>query len=393
MKLIHRSSTAAQRETSGSEISRRHLLQAAVGGSAGLVASGMFSSVPAFAVQRPGDYGPPVAPDWLNARAFQGTVEMIHGGDLTVNIGTASTPVMQAVSLTTQSRVWSAGGRGAAPKRGDTLLVRTVLPGKAQMAWVNQVSFDADVTAMAGSHLDVAMVHPGAAGREPLGVDASDATAWYNARSGAAGRPSQKVVSAHITGFRVGSFAVAASTIAYLTEADAHALEVTPPTPAKPKVLTVPLGPDVSYCVLSWSGNTSYFNCPTGDGACGTCNTGYDDQGAWAYVYGRQNCDNGCTTQCALKCGDPFLFYPCNANGVWLTVVDIGPCERSGAGCSCSIQVCGLVCSGDPCGIKGDTPRLMDLTAPTMARFWPGSGCGSCTIGVACTCGDCVCPY
>jgi len=143
-----------------------------------------------------------------------------------------------------------------------------------------------------------------------------------------------------------------------------------------------------------WQQRWASFNCPNGAGACGTCSTSSNSQGAWAHVINHQDCDNGCTGQCKLKCGDPFLFFKCGSgSGTILHVVDIGPCERSGGNCTCNPAVCGRVCSGDPCGSGGHAPRLMDLTAPTMARFFGGAGCGSCTVGVYCPCTNCTCPY
>jgi hypothetical protein len=382
-----------------SGLNRREFLQAAAGGSAGLAAGSLIlPATPVFAESAHGSDSSQGLPEWANVDAFQGVVESIHGDGITLNTGTSASPLLRTVSVVPTSRLWLAGQMGTRlPQVGDVLLVRSVIPGQIELGWVNLVSFDAQVLQTTMKGLDVAFSHPGGRGQEEISVDITSAIEWYNSIARAMGRPAQPLAGAHILGFRAGSSVVATS-VWYVTEADAEALQARPVQPQRPVVTRVQVSPDYSYCVISWSGNTSYFNCPTGQGACGTCNTNNNSQGAWPYILNRQNCDNGCTGQCALKCGDSFLFYPCgNGTGTWLTVVDIGPCELSGPDCSCgtnnSKAVCHLNCPGDPCGLGGSPPRLMDLTAPTMARFFGSSGCATCKVGIACLCNNCTCPY
>ncbi len=383
--LVHRSG-----------LNRREFLQAAVGGSAGLAAGSLLlSATPVFAESRHGSDSSPALPEWANVDAFQGVVESIRNNSITINTGTNANPLLRTVSVVPTSRIWLAGQMGTRlPQVGDVLLVRTVIPGQIELAWVNLVSFDAQVLKATMASLDVAFSHPGVRGSQEISVDITSATEWYNSIARAIGRPAQPIAGAHIIGFREGSSVVATS-VWYMTEADAEALLARPPQPQRPVVTRVQVSPDYSYCVMSWRGNTSTFNCPTGQGACGTCNTNNNSQGAWPYILNRENCDNGCTGQCALQCGDGFLFYPCGGGtGTWLTVVDIGPCERTGPDCPCGYyQVCPYNCPGDPCGLNGPPPRLMDLTAPTMVRFFSGAQCAACKVGIACLCNNCTCPY
>lgn len=384
-------------EASGrSAMSRRQLLQAAVGGSASVMAGGLLiSATPAFAAPSAKVSSTSrLAPDWMSADAFEGVVENVRGDTLTLNTGTATVQVLKTVAFDSGSRVWSKGAvDGPGPRVGDILLVRSVVPNQIERAWINLVSFDADVLSVpSATNFEVMLAHPGGSGRQEMAVATDDATKWVDAITRAPGQPAQPMLGAHVIGYRTGATVVATS-VAYITESDLRLLQRHPPAPPQPQVSRVAVSPAYSYCVKSWNGNTSYFSCPTGAGACGSCNSGASNQGAWPYVYGRQNCDNGCTGQCSLQCGDSFLFYPCNGPSAWLTVVDVGPCEQSGPGCNCYYEVYGFTCAGDPCGQGGPSPRLMDLTAPTMARFYPGYGCASCAVSIACSCSNCVCPY
>lgn len=388
----HATPSGAPREDSGAPderlLERRRLLQAALGGGIAIAGSQVLLAPPLEASTggRADEF-----PDWATADAFGGTVRDVHAGVATIDTGAPGSPVLRDVTFTSTSETWYRGVMGSRlPAVGDDVVIRSVIPGQVQYAWINRVSFDAAILSQTGSGLDVAIRHPGSGAQQNLAVTIGDQATWYDAVTGAPGPGTDRLASAHILGFQAGS-SVVATELWYATIRDVDFLAAHPPASPKPK--TVKVGP--SFCVKSWRGNTSYFRCPTGAGACGTCNTGSNSQSAWPYVVGHANCDNGCTSQCSLKCGDPFLFYKCESgSGASLKVVDLGPCQRSGDSCgTCNPSVCGYGCSGDPCRLGGPKPRILDLTAPTMARFYGGAGCAACTVGIYCPCSDCTCPY
>jgi hypothetical protein len=189
---------------------------------------------------------------------------------------------------------------------------------------------------------------------------------------------------------------IVASAVDYMTQ-DAMAAAPTV-APAAPEILTIqdPANPDITNCYKTWNGYASYETCATGAGACLTCNTSSNSQAAWPFRYGY--CSYACTSQCALKCGDPFYVWPCQSgSSTTLTMVDTGPCQTDNPDCPCSPTTCSRTCSGDPCGIDATT-AVVDMTLPTFTRFYPpltegGYGCFSVSVAVACVCDDCQCPY
>lgn len=372
-------------------LDRRRFLQTALG--SGMVAAGVAGLArPTSARGAMGSSAPSAG----IADAFQGVVVGVQGRSVTVNMGAPNGPeVLRTADLTPASSVWNKGVIGAdAPDIGDVFLVRSVIPGQIERAWINLVSFDADFTQQSASALQVSGGHPWNGAPIQIDVTTPTDTNWYDNIQRRAGKPNTAIAGGHIVGYREGD-SVVATAVGFVTVPDAEAIEasLSPTQPAE--VIQVAPTPDaISYCIMAWTGNASMFNCPTGAGYCGTCNTGLAYQAAWPRTLGVQNCDNGCTSQCALKCGDSFLFYNCNKNAMWLTKVDTGPCQLSGPGCSCSPAVCHYSCGGDPCGVSANTPRVVDLTAPTMAAVAPGGYmCSSCTVAITCSCSGCTCPY
>ncbi len=374
-------------------LARRKLLQTALGGGAAAFA-GQAIIAPAASADTRNEPAQQIAAR-ANADAFEGPVRAVRGDELTIDVGDAAHPRLREVTLTSRSRVWSEGVWNARPPAvGDDLLVRSVIPGQVQMAWVNRVSFDADILRRVGSRLEAAWTHPGSHSQvhQDVTVDTGALTRWGNAITGVPGPTSEPLAAAHVVGFRAGQ-AVVATDLGYVTERAAEFLQAHPPRPLAAKTLRVPNSD--AACIRYWSGNCHSFSCCTGCGACTNCSTSSSSQAAWPYVDGVQNCDNGCTSQCRLKCGDTFIFLPCGStsNFYSLKVVDVGPCQKSGTNCTCSTALCSTGCSGDPCGQGGPPPRIVCLTAPTMARFVGSATCLSCTVGIYCFCSDCDCPY
>jgi hypothetical protein len=326
------------------------------------------------------------------ADAFQGTVVGIQGNEITVNTALDTEPEYLRVTTITSKTLLDSITNGL-PALGDNLLVRTVIPGQAEKAWVNRVSFDAQITQQASNALQVSGAHPWGGAPITIDVPTNADTEWYGP-SGLGPIPSEPLATAYIIGYRISDSAVAATTVSYMTEADLAAAEMSPPPLLEATQVQVQTGPDAVTCYKQWSGSASTFCCPgCGNPYCSIgCSNNATDQAAWPRTYGVQNCDNGCTSQCALKCSDSFQIWNCYVDGYWLQKVDTGPCQLSGPGCSCKTQTCYLGCSGDPCG-SGASPRVVDLTPTTAAVVLNGYGCSSCTVGFVCSCSNCVCPY
>lgn len=371
------------------ELDRRRFLQVALGG--GVAAAGMSHlAIPGTARAATTRVSSAVLAD-----AFQGTVVGIKGDQFTVNTALPKDPeILRVTTITPETLVDSMSN--ALPAVGDNLLVRTVIPGQAEKAWVNRVSFDARITQQASNGLQVTGAHPWGGAPITIDVPTNSDTVWYRSGSNEpCPPPTAPLANAYIIGYRVGDSAAAATTVAYMTQADLEDLQNNPPATLQATQVQIETAPDVVTCYMQWSGSASTFCCPGCNAPeCGTgwCSNSANDQAAWPRTLGIENCDNGCTTQCALKCGDSFQIWNCYVDGYWLEKVDIGPCQLSGPGCDCGTETCYLGCPGDPCG-DSKKPRVVDLTPTTAAVVLNGYGCSSCTVGFVCSCSDCTCPY
>ncbi len=301
------------------------------------------------------------------------------------------------LKITPNTRLWK--GSYATPvsdlHHGDKILVRTLAPGVIESAWVNLVSVRGQIIQREGATYWLETRSPFQPTPSILPFNWTADTHWGTKNDRGIGQPRHTLPNGSFVqlvgvGTPQGIFA---TRLTYRLPDDP--VKISPAVAPVKKRLQI--GPDVtSYCLLTWAGNASHFSCPTGQGACGTCNSADNNQAAWPYVLDHCNADNGCTSQCALECGNQFLFYPCGGGtGTWLTVVSVGPCQLTGPDCQCgNCEVCGDNCPHDPCGNSNDAPRIVDLTTPTFARFFdPTVGCFSCTVAIACECTDCTCPY
>lgn len=258
------------------------------------------------------------------------------------------------------------------------------------MGWVNEIAYDAVITSKSLSSLTVIPHVPGHERMREVEVATTASTLWRRAVTGEPGQPRSTIVGGRIVGYRQGE-SYTATEVDYVTQSDVDAGAEVLGGQVQSGMLTVALTPETITCYRYTNGNATYFNCGNGAGACGLCNTSSSSQAAWPWIYQDQNCDNGCTNQCPLQCGDYFYFSLCgNQALIQLEVVDVGPCQRSGSGCACSTQVCGYTCGGDPCGV-GSSPRVTDLTAPTRARLIGSYGCAYCSVATLCSCSSCGC--
>jgi hypothetical protein len=133
---------------------------------------------------------------------------------------------------------------------------------------------------------------------------------------------------------------------------------------------------------VTYYGYAAWYNCPTGKGRCGTCDTSRSDQTAWpamdSYCEGCTwtccNCSKGCEDQVYLSCGDIIAIYDVCGGVGWkaLDIVDCGPNQ---------IDFCDRRCYD--CA-RWQSP-LVDLTKTTFAYFYdPDSrGCFSCKVYVS----------
>jgi hypothetical protein len=116
-----------------------------------------------------------------------------------------------------------------------------------------------------------------------------------------------------------------------------------------------------------YEGHATWFNCSTGAGRCGTCNTGRNNQIAWpaldtcgACSSSCCDCSRTCVNQVHLSCGRGNIDVrdlDNNRLAQGLVIVDCGPNQNSLCGGSCG-------------------RRVVDLTRPTFTRFAnPTVGC------------------
>ncbi len=372
-----------------SGISRREFLVGALAAGAGTVIIPNILNAPTAYASSVNSTTSRLMPDFATATAFQGTVVGAASNALSIDPG-YGLPV-QKVTLNSSSEIWQYGTFGGGlPCIDDDMVVRSMTPGVLQMGWINEVAYDSVVLSQTDRSLTVIPHVPGHPSMGALEVSTTNSTLWRNAIQNTLGRPSATIVGARIVGYRTGG-TVIATEVNYVTQTDAEMGAAVVGGQVQSGILTVALTPENITCYRYTNGNATYFNCGNNGGACGLCNTLNSSQAAWPYIYNDQNCDNGCTNQCPLQCGDLFYFSLCgNQAMIQLEVVDVGPCQRSGSGCSCLTQVCGYTCGGDPCGI-GSAPRVTDLTAPTRARLIGSYGCAYCSVATLCSCTSCGC--
>jgi hypothetical protein len=144
------------------------------------------------------------------------------------------------------------------------------------------------------------------------------------------------------------------------------------------------IGPDATCTTY---GHANWFDCPTGHGGCGTCNSSNAYQTAWPSI-DVQGCRGRCASDCCdcarncisipfKSCGNSVTVYDqCTSKSRTVSIVDCGP--NVTAYCS---QNCGYPnCSNSP-------PPIIDLTKPTFTYFRDpdaGWGCFSCRTVVSC---------
>jgi hypothetical protein len=248
--------------------------------------------------------------------------------------------------------------------------------------WYNIIALRGVVAAASGGSYEITVGSPGQYHGQKIGLTAWSGAEWSNLEPGGLASsilyPGDAVDV--IGGDRGG--AIIATRIQFLRAGIVLPAAISPPQ--------IVQGPD-NICYMYWYGNSSYFDCPTGDGACGTCSTSNNAQGAWPYVF--DHCNYECTSQCGLYCGDGFYLWPCAGDTSYgITIADNGPCQASTGSCPCSPTLCSQGCGDDPCSLDY-TDRICDLTAPTFARFAsPTKGCLSVRVGIAVECGS-YCPY
>lgn len=137
--------------------------------------------------------------------------------------------------------------------------------------------------------------------------------------------------------------------------------------------------PDGPYSIYTYTGYASWFNCPTGAGRCGSCNTSRSDQCAWLALdtcgscsWSCCDCSRGCKNQIYLWCGkDVKVIDLCQSKSRTVYIADCGPNQ---------ISYCSRRCND----CKGRTSPVIDLTRPTFAYFYDPAtrGCFSCKVEV-----------
>jgi hypothetical protein len=372
-----------------SGLNRREFLQAAALGALAVPAYAGPGRAINFARQVGAQKPLPARSSLLDAvDTYQGVVEAVTAASLEVQVNSA----IRSIHLNKNTQFWNGGWNGRSPRAGDVALVRSVIPGQAQYVWSNLVAIQGTVVGTSGKSATLIRVSgPGIYAGQTIAVDTRGVTQWQSVAPSAT-LPIPGLLptgfAANVTGLDVGG-EIVATMVGYADPS----VSQTVVAPSAPQIIA---GPDGSgICYMRWTGHCTWFSCPDGVGTCGTCNTGDNNQAAWPWIYGRCNCVQGCTTQCALECGNSFYFFPCaGTSSVQLTVVDTGPSLEAGCSGGCGATLCSYTCTGEPCGLNKPVP-IVDLTMPTFARWYSPSeyGCFSCAAELACECAGCSCPY
>lgn len=155
----------------------------------------------------------------------------------------------------------------------------------------------------------------------------------------------------------------------------------TPPAPANKDTAGTRhlVSPDCSQ--WGYGGFATWFNCPTGAGKCGTCNTSNSNQAAWPAVGGTCNFTSGCENQVNLTCDSAVTVTDyCTNKSRSVAIADCGPCQNGGGG------YCTSLCNNTCGDCIGNVTPIIDLTTPTFAYFYDPSqrGCFSCSALTGC---------
>jgi hypothetical protein len=136
----------------------------------------------------------------------------------------------------------------------------------------------------------------------------------------------------------------------------------------RPADVVTHIGP---MSVASYSGHANWYNCPTGAGGCGMCNTGNPYQLAWPTMGANCQYSVGCAWQISRSCGSSVTVRDwCAGKQRTCTVVDCGPNQ---------LIYCYQGCGYPNCSDMW--PPVVDLTKPTFAYFRDpdaGWGCFAC---------------
>jgi hypothetical protein len=358
-------------------ITRRTLLQAAVGVAAGTV---LATSRPAAAEINPN-------PGATEVEAFDGTLVSATPSSLSVNVEGTVYPV----PITGASMFWRGYETGvAALVPGDDVVVRT-LGGNVDFAWANLATIRGKV------------VTPISGGYQVIRDDASTidvlvngGTMFEDAYTGDNTLPPSLPPASGIeaVGLSTGG-AISASFLCY-----ARSDVTPPPNPAEgpDEVSTTPpawfsfdptpppvdnpesdpssdpiQGPLYADRYVSYLGIASVFSCPTGSGACGSCRSSGSRQCAWPAMdtcgccsSSCCDCSRGCKNQVRVRCAKKiWVNDPCASRTRWMRVVDCGPCQNALCG------QCTGVCSHTSrnCNITRRA-TVIDLTKPTFSIFY-----------------------
>ncbi len=164
------------------------------------------------------------------------------------------------------------------------------------------------------------------------------------------------------------------------------------PEPENPESDTVKV--NNAGCTYTYYGYAGWFNCSTGAGRCGTCNTSSSNQTAWPAQDSHCtccngsccNCSSGCKNQVFVSCGKNInVTDRCQTRSRTVYVADCGPCQK--ANCSgCTPELC----SRQTSDCLSYVSPVVDLTKPTFAYFYDPAlrGSFSCSASVTLS----ICP-
>jgi hypothetical protein len=328
------------------DVSRRRFLQAAVLGSAGIAGLAVLEGMVAdSAFADTSDSADTAIP---SGQVTEGTILAV--GDSSIDLMIDGSESRFSVSGSTEFWRGSSGMTPSDLALGDSLLIRTSTEGMVQMAWANLTRVTGDVLDMSGSALTIANDHGGisvvSTVEFPSGPDGVSSLSTT--------RPGDSI---DVIGLWVSAAGIVLPTLTQammVSESDATPSSADASQAAEEE--GVPDG--TGSCHYTYYGDFTWFTCPTGKGACGTCSTSRSDQIAWPSIGTSCQFSTACVPQIVLSCGSLVNIQDvCTGLAANLAIADCGPDKN---------KYCSNTCS--TCSLSYAHPTV-DLTKPSFARF------------------------
>lgn len=331
-------------------LSRRNVLQTA--------------AIAAAATAIPGLHPPraraDVAPQTNGVDAFEGIVTDVTRNTVAVDVNGEE----RRLALTGAIPVWrGVDGGSDLIEVGDLLTARISTNGDFLRGWSNLRRLRGTVVDNSGGQI----VFDTGVAKIPLSL--LPQTRYFDDLSGAQTRKPDLPVGIWLDAIGLGDGErLVGTTISYMSPQAATTSSSGPDT-VQSGPAAIPFNMN---CIYTYTGKVTYFDCPTGAGRCGTCNTSNSAQCAWpaldagcnSCTTSCCNCSSGCKNQVFTSCGHTVdVTDICASKTKTITIAECGPCQN---GDGCSPNVCSQTCT--LCGTT-KTGVVVDLTRPTFSTF------------------------